>query len=243
MARNNNANANTAIVQPYTPTEKVYPKHHYNKVSPITENQILYTRSMEENILTVVRGVAGTGKTFLAAIDAAERLELNQIKKIVLIRPYVHLSNESIGFLPGTEQEKLYPYVEPMLDAIEYVIGPEKLAKYLLDETIVIKALASIRGKSYRDAYLICDEMQGTRPSQIQAVTTRIGKNTKVVIVGDTRQTDVRKGQQNGLDYLAYIVDKYNISKTGLIEMEVKDIQRSGITKEFVIAYEQEGWE
>ena len=68
-------------------------------------------------------------------------------------------------------------------------------------------------------------------------------KNTKVVIVGDTRQIDVRKGQQNGLDYLAYIVDKYNISKTGLIEMEVKDIQRSGITKEFVIAYEQEGWE
>lgn len=238
MARNQNSTQ--ATQQQEIP--KVYPKHHYNKVKPITENQVLYTRSLENNILTVVRGVAGTGKTFLAAIDAAEKLEAGSIKKIVLIRPYVHLSNESIGFLPGTEQEKLYPYVEPMLDAIEYVIGPEKLAKYLLEEVIVIKALASIRGKSYRDAYLICDEMQGTKPSQIQAVTTRIGKNTQVVIVGDTRQTDVRKGQQNGLDYLAYIVEKYNIGKTGLIEMEVCDIQRSGITKEFVIAYEQEGW-
>ena len=135
------------------------------------------------------------------------------------------------------------PYVRPMLDAIKYVVGPLQLQKYLEEGAIEVKALASIRGMSYKETFLICDEMQGTVPNEIQALTTRIGKDSKMVIVGDTRQTDVRQGKENGLDYLIRIVNNYPIRDTGVIEMDINDIQRSGITKDFVLAYEKEGWQ
>jgi phosphate starvation-inducible PhoH-like protein len=187
------------------PTAKI-PTHKYNKVSPIGKNQIDYKRSLESNTLTIVRGPAGTGKTFLASVEAAELLRDGIIKNIVLVRPYVDLNNRGIGYLKGTEHEKLEPYVRPMLDAIKYVVGPLQLQKYLEEGAIEVKALASIRGMSYKETFLICDEMQGTVPNEIQALTTRIGKDSKMVIVGDTRQTDVRQGKENGLDYLIRIV-------------------------------------
>jgi phosphate starvation-inducible protein PhoH len=224
------------------PTAKI-PTHKYNKVSPIGKNQIDYKRSLESNTLTIVRGPAGTGKTFLASVEAAELLRDGIIKNIVLVRPYVDLNNRGIGYLKGTEHEKLEPYVRPMLDAIKYVVGPLQLQKYLEEGAIEVKALASIRGMSYKETFLICDEMQGTVPNEIQALTTRIGKDSKMVIVGDTRQTDVRQGKENGLDYLIRIVNNYPIRDTGVIEMDINDIQRSGITKDFVLAYEKEGWQ
>lgn len=223
--------------------EQSVPKHKYNKVTPIGKNQINYKRSIEENILTVVRGPAGTGKTFLASVYAAELLRDGLIDKIVLIRPYVDLNNRGIGYLKGTEFEKLEPYVRPMLDAIKYVVGPMALQKYLEEGAIEVKALASIRGMSYNKSFLIADEMQGTVPNEIQALTTRIGKDTKMVIVGDTRQTDVNKNKENGLDYLIRIIDTHQIRSCDKIEMCIDDIQRSGITKDFVIAYEKEGWQ
>lgn len=130
-----------------------------------------------------------------------------------------------------------------MLEAIKYVLGAEKMAKFMEDGTIQVKALASIRGMSYTNTFIICDEMQGTVANEIQAITTRIGKNTKMVIMGDTRQSDVKKSKQDGLSYLSYVVEKHKIGKTGIIEMGKDDIVRSGITKEFVLAYEKEGWE
>lgn len=215
------------------------------KVTPITENQKLYRRSLESNILTVVKGMAGTGKTFMSCTFAAEELldRDSPIKQIVLVRPYVDLNNRGIGYLKGGEYEKLEPYVKPMLEAIKYVIGAEKMAKFMEDGTIQVKALASIRGMSYTNTFIICDEMQGTVANEIQAITTRIGKNTKMVIMGDTRQSDVKKSTQDGLSYLCYVVEKHKIGKTGIIEMGKDDIVRSGITKEFVLAYEKEGWQ
>lgn len=223
--------------------ESKIPAHKYNKVSPIGKNQIEYKRSIEENILTVVRGPAGTGKTFLSSVYAAELLRDGIIDKIVLVRPYVDLNNRGIGYLKGSEHEKLEPYVRPMLDAIKYVVGPHMLQKYIEEGNIEVKALASIRGMSYTKTFLIADEMQGTVPNEMQALTTRIGKDSKLVIVGDTRQTDVKRGKENGLDYLIRIVNTHPIRDTGIIEMTIDDIQRSGITKDFVLAYEKEGWE
>lgn len=218
-------------------------KHHYTKVKPITQNQILYKRSLENNILTVAKGMAGTGKTFLPAVYATEELidPDSPIKQIILVRPYIDLNNRGIGYLKGNEAEKLQPYVQPMLNAIKFVVGAEKLAKFLEDGTVQIKALASIRGMSYDNAFIICDEMQGTVPNEIQAITTRIGRNTKMVITGDTRQSDVKK-DVDGITYLIGIIEKYKIKHTGLIEMGKDDIVRSGITKEFVLAYEKDGW-
>lgn len=223
--------------------ESKIPAHKYNKVSPIGKNQIAYKRSIEENILTVVRGPAGTGKTFLASVYAAELLKDGVIDKIVLVRPYVDLNNRGIGYLKGNEHEKLEPYVRPMLDAIKYVVGPYMLAKYIEEGAIEVKALASIRGMSFPNTFLIADEIQGTVPNEIQALTTRIGKESKMVIVGDTRQTDVKHGKENGLDYLIRIINTHDIRESAVIEMSIEDIQRSGITKDFVIAYEKEGWQ
>lgn len=224
-------------------SETKIPQHKYNKVSPIGKNQIEYKRSLEENILTVVRGPAGTGKTFLASVYAAELLKDKIIEKIVLVRPYVDLNNRGIGYLKGSEHEKLEPYVRPMLDAIKYVVGPYMLQKYIEDGVIEVKALASIRGMSYSNTFLIADEMQGTVPNEIQALTTRIGKESKMVIVGDTRQTDVKRGKENGLDYLVRIIETHPIRESKVIQLTTDDIQRSGITKDFVLAYEKEGWE
>lgn len=224
-------------------TPPTFAHHEYKKISPITNNQKLLQHSLEINTLTIVSGPAGAGKTFIPTVYAAELLEKGTIKKIVLARPYVDLNNKGIGFLPGNEAEKLTPYVRPMLEAIKYVIGPEKLKYYLETGVIEIKALASIRGMSYDDTFLIFDEMQGTVPNEIQAVTTRLGKNVKVVISGDTRQTDVKRDRSRvGLEYLRYIVAKYPIRSTDSIEMTVDDVVRSGITKDFVLAYEAEGW-
>lgn len=223
--------------------ESKVPVHKYNKVTPIGKNQIEYKRSLEENILTVVTAPAGCGKTFLSCVYAAELLKDEIIERIVLVRPYVDLNNRGIGFLKGSEYEKLEPYVKPMLEAIKYVVGPFQLQKYLEDGLIEVKALSSIRGMSYNNTFLICDEMQGTVPNEIQALTTRIGKGSKMVIMGDTRQTDIKKTKENGLQYLLRIIETHPIRSTGVVTMTIDDIQRSGITKDFVLAYEKEGWE
>lgn len=219
-------------------------KHNYSKVKPITDNQVTYKRSLDNNILTVVKGMAGTGKTFLASVTGAELLEdeKSKIEQIILVRPYVDLNNRGIGYLKGGEFEKLQPYVQPMLEAIKYVLGAEKMTKYLEEGKIQVKALASIRGMSYNNSYIICDEMQGTVPNEIQAITTRIGKDSKMVIMGDTRQSDVKKSV-DGLSYLVDIINRYNIQKTGYVELGKDDIVRSGITRDFVLAYEKEGWQ
>ena len=226
-----------------TQTAVQKPKHKYNKVTPITDNQVLYKRSLDNNILTVVKGMAGTGKTFLACVTGAELLEDpdSKIEQIILVRPYVDLNNRGIGYLKGGEFEKLQPYVQPMLDALKYVLGTELLNKYLEEGKIQVKALASIRGMSYNNSYIICDEMQATVPNEIQAVTTRIGKDTKIVIMGDTRQSDVKRSE-DGLTYLVRIIEDYSIQKTGFIELGKNDIVRSGITRDFVLAYEDDGW-
>lgn len=220
-------------------------KHHYNKVNPCTENQKIYKRSMENNILTVCKGSAGTGKTFLASSYGAELLEDvdSKIEKIVLVRPYVDLNNRGIGYLKGSEAEKLQPYVQPMLDAIKKVIGAEKLKFYLETGKIEIKALASIRGMSYDNSFIIIDESQATVPNEIQAITTRIGKDSKMVIIGDCLQTDIKGTKQNGLAYLAEIVEQYKIKKCGFVELTENDIVRSGIVRDFVIAYNKAGWQ
>lgn len=218
--------------------------YFYDKISSIADDGIktVYDFTVPKTHSFVSNGFI-SHNTFLPSVEAAELLRDGIIKNIVLVRPYVDLNNRGIGYLKGTEHEKLEPYVRPMLDAIKYVVGPLQLQKYLEEGAIEVKALASIRGMSYKETFLICDEMQGTVPNEIQALTTRIGKDSKMVIVGDTRQTDVRQGKENGLDYLIRIVNNYPIRDTGVIEMDINDIQRSGITKDFVLAYEKEGWQ
>lgn len=218
--------------------------HKIKKVTPITENQKIYLSSLENNILTVVKGFAGTGKSFLAATYAAQELidPDSKVKKIVVVRPYVDLGR-SIGFLKGDEYDKMLPYVRQILEGIRYITGDEKYANFIETGAVEVKALSSIRGMSYSNTIILCDEMQNATYGEIQALTTRIGKDSKMVIMGDTKQNDIKKPDINdGISYLMDILTRYNIRKSGIIELGKDDIVRSGITRDFVLAYDKDGW-
>lgn len=210
-------------------------------ILPKTENQKYFFESLAEDIISVVTGYAGTGKTFIACGQAAKKLFTGQTKKIVLIRAYQPLANRSIGFLPGTAEEKLMPYYRQMVDYLEDFLTKGRVDIYLREGTIEICSLETIRGRSWDDCTIIVDEAQNIYPEEIQALVTRVGQNSQMILLGDGSgiQQDV-SDNKNGLAYLIDIADKYNIEGVGITELGVNDIVRSDITREFVIAFDRE---
>lgn len=232
-------------------TSQHQPKHRWEedrherasvKVAPLTNKQKLYQTMLENMTLIVADGVAGTGKSFLPCHHAAQLMLADKIKKIALVRPYTSVANKGIGFLKGTVEDKLMPYMLPMLGYLRDALGSATVDIMIADKRIEIVSLDSIRGRSFSDTYVIADEMQTSLIAEMQALTTRIGENTTLVIAGDARQDDIKKGE-NGLQYIKRILDKYDIRDSGVIEFGMEDIVRSGICYDFCVAYESEGWE
>lgn len=221
--------------------EKFQAQRQLPQIHPQTENQKKFTQSLSKDKVIVGKGVAGTGKTFLACYHASKQLHNRNIQKIVLIRAYQPLAGRSIGLLPGTLEEKLLPFYQQMIDYLEDILGKATVEIHLKNKTIEICALEAIRGRSWDNCVIICDESQNLFVPEIQALTTRIGENTQMIFIGDGSgvQTDVRKGM-NGLEYLEKIVKRYQIPQVGFIEFDYDDILRSEITREFVIAYDKE---
>ena len=197
--------------------------------------------ALKYNTLVVARGSAGTGKTLLAIHHAAKKLHYGDIKKVVLIRAYQPLAGRSIGFLPGTAEEKLLPFYQQMIDYFEDYLGKATTEIHLKNKTIEICSLETIRGRSWNDSIIIVDESQGLFAAEVQALTTRVGTDSQIIFCGDNTgpQTDVKKGM-DGLTYLENICKKYNISDCSFTSFTRDDVVRSGLTKEFVIAYEDE---
>lgn len=208
-------------------------------LTPMNENQKYYFDALKHDTVVVATGSAGSGKTICACYHAARKLHHKDIKKVVLIRAYQPLAGRSIGFLPGTAEEKLIPYYQQLLDYFEDCLGKGTVETSLKSKEIEICSLETIRGRSWTDCIVIVDEAQNLYPSEVQALMTRIGDNCQMIICGDTTQTDVLKGT-NGLVYLKQIIDRYNISDTAFIKFTPQDIVRSGMTKEFVLAFEKE---
>ena len=208
---------------------------------PKNDNQAKLMEGLKYNTLVVAAGSAGTGKTYICCAHAAKKLHYKDIEKIVLIRAYQPLAGRSIGFLPGTLEEKLIPYYQQMLDYLEEFLGKGSLEIALKNKTVEICSLETIRGRSWDNTIILTDEAQGMYVQEIQALTTRIGENTQMIICGDNSgvQTDVVKGT-DGLTYLEKLCSKYNISDSCFVKFTPDDIVRSGITKEFVLAYEAE---
>lgn len=196
---------------------------------------------MQRSKLTVAAGPAGTGKTLLALWNAAKGLQEGTIKKIVLIRAYQPLAGRSIGFLPGELEDKLLPYYAQMLSYLEDFLTVPRVQIWLKNKTIEICSLETIRGRSWDYSTIIVDEGQNLYPEEIQALTTRIGEGSQMVILGDDSgiQTDV-KNKQDGLDYLIGIMAKYDIRDSSVVYFSYDDIFRSDITKDFVIAFDKE---
>ena len=186
--------------------------------------------------IVVVSGPAGTGKTYLAMLTAIKTLREGNCDKIILTRPAVTVDDEKHGFLPGDLNEKMEPWVRPLLDILrEYYTAKD--IKHMFEEQIIeITPLAFCRGRNFRNSYIILDEAQNATPSQLKMLMTRIGSGSKIVITGDIEQTD-RKFAQNGLLDLKHKLSNYTINGLVTCEFETSDIQRHHIIEHILKLY------
>ncbi len=201
-----------------------------------TPRQVQYLRQMQEYDITFSIGPAGTGKTYLAVASAADALERDTVKRIVLVRPAVE-AGERLGFLPGDMAQKVDPYLRPLYDALYDLMGFEKVGKLFERGAIEIAPLAYMRGRTLNHSFIILDEAQNTTPEQMKMFLTRIGFGTKAVITGDVTQTDLARGQKSGLVEARVILEKVRgIAFTFFLS---EDVVRHPLVQKIVNAYEQ----
>jgi phosphate starvation-inducible PhoH-like protein len=211
-----------------------------NVYTPKTAKQKLYWHMLDSLTLIVANGVAGTSKSYTACHYAAKELLAKNIDKVVLTRPYASCG-ATMGFNAGNLTEKIFPFLLPMIGYLKEALGSATVDIMLGDGRIEIVPFEVIRGRSFSNTIVLADELQSCDIASIQALTTRIGDNCKLVITGDSRQNDIRNGV-DGMTYIVNILDNYEIRDSGIIEFGIEDICRSGICRDFVIAYEEDGW-
>ncbi len=168
------------------------------RVKPMSPGQRYYLKCLAEHDLTFCIGPAGTGKTYLAVAAAVSMLKRGQVRKIVLVRPAVE-AGEKLGFLPGTMQEKVNPYLRPLLDALHDMMPFEQIERFMAVDLIEIAPLAFMRGRTLNDACVLCDEAQNTTKSQMLMFLTRLGHGSKMIVTGDTSQIDLEDPRDSGL--------------------------------------------
>jgi len=208
-------------------------------ILPKTKNQIEYNHMLADygKKIVIGTGPAGCGKTLLACNEAVKQLKTSNISKIVITRPIVSVDDEQLGFLPGTMNEKMDPWTRPIFDIFYEFFKKQQVNTMLDDDVIEIVPLAYMRGRTFKNSFIIADEMQNSSPNQMLMLLTRIGENTKLVITGDLDQTD--RNDVNGLaDLLNKIKQSCNVSKCiSYIEMCSQDIQRSEVLKSIIDLY------
>ena len=219
-----------------------FQRQSFPTLNPMNQKQQELLEALKYNTLVVAKGSAGTGKTLLACWHSAKKLHYGDVRKIVLIRAYQPLAGRRIGFLPGTIDEKLLPYYQQLLDYLEDYLGRASTEIHLKNKTIEICSLETIRGRSWNDAIIIVDESQNLFVPEVQALVTRVGTNCQIIFCGDNTgpQQDVKRSSIDGLTYLQNICEKYTIGDCSFTTFTRDDVVRSGLTKEFVIAFEDE---
>ncbi len=207
-------------------------------IHPRTEGQERYVRSLEADVISIVIGPAGSGKTFLGVACAVAALRRGQFKKLVLARPAVE-AGERLGFLPGDLQAKVNPYLRPLYDALHALLEGAQVRRYLENDVIEIVPLAYMRGRTLDHAYIILDEAQNTTPKQMKMFLTRMGEGSKVVVTGDVTQTDLPQGEPSGLVHCIKVLE--GVSGIGVVKLRSSDIVRHPVVQEIVDAYERAG--
>lgn len=204
------------------------------RVRAMTPGQKAYLQSIEQHDLTFCVGPAGTGKTYLAVAAAVTLLRQQRVRKLVLVRPAVE-AGERLGFLPGTMQDKVNPYLRPLLDALHDMMGFEQIQKFMACDLIEIVPLAFMRGRTLNDALIILDEAQNATRTQMLMFLTRLGHGGKMIVTGDASQTDLDDPADSGLIDAVHRL-RYTRG-VGMVALEQQDIVRHSLVQQIVQAY------
>jgi phosphate starvation-inducible protein PhoH and related proteins len=205
-------------------------------LAPKSVNQRRYLEAIERNDMVFGIGPAGTGKTYLAVAMAISALINKQVSRIILTRPAVE-AGERLGFLPGTLQEKVDPYLRPLYDALYDMLETDRVEKLLEKNVIEVAPIAFMRGRTLNDSFIILDEAQNSTPEQIKMVLTRLGFNSKMVINGDITQIDLPNARRSGLIEATEVLK--GVEGISFVQFDDKDVVRHTLVQRIVRSYEK----
>lgn len=212
-------------------------KKQTSGIVPRTENQRLLLEAMRDSSQILVLGPAGTGKTYVTATYAADLYTTKEIDKIVITRPHVAVGKD-LGYLPGTLEEKTYPWALPVLDVLEKHWGKGTLETAIKNGNVEMAPLALMRGRSFDNSFIIVDETQNITVHELKMLLTRVGEGSTIVLNGDAQQSDLKEA--DGLSKIIHLAKKHMLP-VPVIEFGVDDIVRSDICAEWVKVFMQEG--
>jgi phosphate starvation-inducible protein PhoH and related proteins len=239
MIRVATQDSNTTLKQVLEPGAPARPRIFGKKsVTPKSTNQKLYMESVEKHDMTFAVGPGGTGKTYLAVAMAVSALLTKQVDRIILARPAVE-AGERLGFLPGTLQQKIDPYMRPLYDALYDMLDADKLERFLEKGIVEVAPLAFMRGRTLNDSFVILDEAQNTTSEQMKMFLTRLGFNSKAVVTGDITQIDLPAGRRSGLVEALEVVSR--IEGIAFINFNERDVVRHNLVQQIIKAYEEFG--
>ncbi len=225
---------NTIQFQPNPPKTQL----RQVQLVPKTRNQerLIVALNDDSQHIVIAVGPAGTGKSYLAMLAAIRALRSGQCDRIVLTRPAVGVDDEKHGFLPGDLNAKMEPWTRPLLDILREFYHPKDIARMLDDQTIEISPLAFMRGRTFKNAWIVADEMQNATPNQMKMLLTRIGENSRIVVTGDVEQTD-RTTVNNGLLDLGSRLKSRGATGLTICELGSRDVQRHPVITEVLSLY------
>lgn len=202
------------------------PQIYRNRLKPRTENQKEYIRTVAENTITFCQGLAGSGKTHIAIGMALEYLLENKVHKIIITRPVLE-AGEKIGYLPGTAEEKLHPYLLPIIDEINHFISQAQYSTLKLNNKIEVVPLGLMRGRNFHNSFIVADECQNASYEQLKMLLTRVGTESKLILTGDIGQSDLSRHLQGGFIDLINALE--GLEGIGHSKLESSDIIRNPI--------------
>jgi phosphate starvation-inducible protein PhoH and related proteins len=204
------------------------------KIRPKTLGQKRYVDAIDDNTVVFGIGPAGTGKTYLAMAKAVQALQAKRINRIILTRPAVE-AGERLGFLPGSLNDKIDPYLRPLYDALHDMLDPDSIPRLMAAGTIEVAPLAYMRGRTLNDAFIILDEAQNTSAEQMKMFLTRLGFGSKIVVTGDVTQVDLPSGTVSGLRVVQEILD--GVEDVHFAQLTSHDVVRHRLVGQIVDAY------
>jgi phosphate starvation-inducible PhoH-like protein len=209
-------------------------------VMPRTPGQHAYVKALIEQEVVFAIGPAGTGKTYLAVAMAVRMLREGKVKRLILARPAVE-AGEKLGFLPGTYEAKVNPYLRPLYDALFDLVDPVQIRKFSDSDVIEVAPLAYMRGRTLADSFIILDEAQNTTPGQMKMFLTRMGEGSRLVVTGDITQIDLPQPVGSGLVHAMHVLA--DVPGVAFCHFDKRDIVRNPVVQRIVDAYEREGEE